>query len=468
MKRITVFLFALCASVLTAFCQPQVHVTEGILQGVEQSGIKMFLGVPFAQPPVGDLRWRAPQPASHWEGIRKAETFSDDPVQWNIFGDMEQRGPRQSEDCLYLNIWTPAQTMDEQLPVFIYFNGGGLLAGSGSEPRYDGRQMARRGIVSITANYREGYLGYLAHPQLTKESPYQGSGNYGFLDQVAALQWVYDNISQFGGDPRRITICGESAGSMSVSALLASPLSRHLIHQAIGSSGTVVGQRILTLREAEKEGEEIMKKLGKKNIAELRSMTAEQIVKALPMNNIPHYNIDNHFFTEQPDNTYSNGRQAHVNLLVGCNDIDIPGFDKATELWTDVHVKTSGRRVYRYYYTHPRPAMRTSGKIAMLAGGTREMTDEEKANVAKQNENLPKGAVHSADIEYSMGTLHTNRVYDWQPDDFVMSDIFLSYFANFVKTGNPNGLGLTEWLPATKQHPMRYLHLDVLCEMLDN
>ncbi len=442
--------------------QPQVTVHEGVLQGVEESGIKMFLGVPFAAPPVGNLRWKAPQPMTPWQGVRQPTKFGADPMQSNVFGDMVQRGGGQSEDCLFLNIWTPAKTMNEGLPVFIYFNGGGLIAGSGSEPRYDGRQLARKGIVAITANYREGIFGYFAHPQLSKETTYKGSGNYGFLDQVAAIKWVRDNIAKFGGDPNRITICGESAGSMSVSVLMASPLSRDMIHQAIGSSGAILGQPISTLQEAEKAGAELAKQLGKKNIRQLREMTAEELLKLAPMKTLPRYNIDNYFFTEQPTEVYNAGKQANINLLIGCNNLDIPGFDKITELWADVHARTTGKKVYRYFYTHPRPAMRETGKVAMLAGGTREMTAEEKA---KANQNIPKGAVHSADIEYSMATLHTNRVFDWQPDDFVMSDIFINYFANFIKTGDPNGLGLTEWTPATKANTKPYMHLDVKCEM---
>lgn len=218
--------------------QPQVKTNDGVLEGIDESGIKVFKGVPFAAPPVGEFRWKAPQPVQKWDGVRKADEFGPNPMQENVFGDMNFGTSKMSEDCLYLNIWTPAKTMDEKLPVFIYFNGGGLMAGSGSEPRYAGLSLARRGIVAITANYREGIFGYFAHPQLSKETSYKGSGNYGFMDQAAAIKWVKDNIAAFGGDPDHITIMGESAGSMSVSALMASPLSRGLIAQAMGSSGS--------------------------------------------------------------------------------------------------------------------------------------------------------------------------------------------------------------------------------------
>ena len=191
---------------------PQVKTADGILEGVDESGVKVFKGVPFAAPPVGDLRWKAPQPVQKWDGVRQAKEFGPNPMQQAIFGDMNFGTKEFSEDCLYLNIWTPAKTMTEKLPVLIYFNGGGLMAGSGSEPRYAGWSMARKGIVSITANYREGIFGFFAHPELSKETSYKGSGNYGFMDQVAAITWVKNNIAAFGGDPERITIVGESAG----------------------------------------------------------------------------------------------------------------------------------------------------------------------------------------------------------------------------------------------------------------
>ena len=218
----------------------QVQTKYGILEGFEQDGVKKFLGVPFAQAPVGDLRWKAPQPVQPWEGIREAKAFGDDPMQPNVFGDMNFRGSGRSEDCLYLNIWTTASTTADALPVLIYFNGGGLMAGSGSEPRYDGSSIAKEGVIGVTANYREGVFGFFAHPELTAASDYKGSGNFGFLDQVAAIQWVKENIAAFGGDPERINIVGESAGSFSVSLLMCSPLSKNLIAGALLSSGAEV------------------------------------------------------------------------------------------------------------------------------------------------------------------------------------------------------------------------------------
>ena len=504
--------------IMGTMAQTQVKTAEGILEGKDLSGIKVFKGVPFAAPPVGNLRWQAPQPVKHWDGVREAKEYGPNPMQEPLFGDMNFGTKVNSEDCLYLNIWTPAKTMKEHLPVLIYFNGGGLMAGSGSEARYAGDAMARKGIISITANYREGIFGFFAHPQLSKETTYKGSGNYGFMDQVAAIKWVKDNIEAFGGDPNRITIVGESAGSMSVSALMASPLCQGLFAQAMGSSGSVMGfKKVLTLKEAEQKGVEMAqniaaqmvgktdkakgkaskKKAPKADINMLRNLPAEELLKLAAVKSRPVYNIDGYFFVEQPEQTFAKGNQTKVPLLVGGNNqemtpwavlmgkqptvenlkagakatfgeenidelfrlygittdkdvLEQPGVNLASDIfldystwkWGNMHKLTSGQPVYRYRYCHPRPAMAIKGKVAALAGGVIDAKEGEAP--APQD----KGAVHSADIEYAMGTLPTNRVYDWQPADYMISDIFSQYYINFVKTGNPNGLGLPEW-PST-------------------
>ena len=489
--------------------QPQVKTNDGVLEGIDESGIKVFKGVPFAAPPVGEFRWKAPQPVQKWDGVRKADEFGPNPMQENVFGDMNFGTSKMSEDCLYLNIWTPAKTMDEKLPVFIYFNGGGLMAGSGSEPRYAGLSLARRGIVAITANYREGIFGYFAHPQLSKETSYKGSGNYGFMDQAAAIKWVKDNIAAFGGDPDHITIMGESAGSMSVSALMASPLSRGLIAQAMGSSGSVLGLRkVSTLAEAEKEGVEMAKKMGCKSLKDLRALSSEQLMKLAGVKSVPIYNVDGYFFTEQPEQTYAKGEQAQVPCLIGNNstemvpafimrgkpatienlkpvveetfkvsadkllplygintDADImnmPGYQLAGDMfivystwkWMNMQQQTSSKPVYRYIYCHPRPDMVLKDKVAGLAGGV-----QDKKDGAPVQPKIP-GAIHSADIEYEMGTLATNNVFAWTADDYAISDIFESYYANFIKTGNPNGLGLPEWTPINGQAVAPVMQID--------
>ena len=524
MRQFALTLAAMAISIATS-AQDAVSVktSYGILEGLDISGIKTFKGVPFAAPPTGDNRWREPQPLQPWQGIRECHDYAPDPMQEPIFGDMNFGANSISEDCLYLNIWTPAITMNEKLPVLIYFNGGGLMAGSGSEPRYAGMAMARRGMICVTANYREGIFGFFAHPELSKETAYKGSGNYGFLDQQAAIRWVHENISLFGGDPERITIAGESAGSMSVSALMASPLSRGLFAQAIGSSGSVIAdKRVKSLAEAEKAGVEMMRRMGYKNVKEMRRVPAEVLMKQANVRNVPVYNIDNHFLTEQPLATYAAGRQMRVPLLVGGNSLEMspaayfgyitmsgreitmediaktasgmfgdntdemlslygitapddiykqPGIDLCGDLflaystwrWGNIHNATSGQPVYRYLYSRERPKMMIEGKVAGLAGGVKDKTEAEEVVENK----IPEihGAVHSADIEYAMGNLPTNRVYDWQPEDYMVSDIFMGYYANFVKTGNPNGIGLPQWLPLDNSDSPGFMVIDVKTRM---
>ncbi len=485
----------------------EVKTQYGVLQGFEEDGVKKFLGVPFAQPPVGELRWKAPQPVQSWEGVRQAKQFGDDPMQPNIFGDMSFRGPGRSEDCLYLNIWTTAATTADALPVLIYFNGGGLMAGSGSEPRYDGTSLSKEGVICVTANYREGVFGFFAHPDLTASSEYKGSGNYGFLDQVAAIKWVKENISAFGGNPDRITIVGESAGSFSVSLLMCSPLSKDLIAGAMLSSGAeVLPFQPSSQADADAAGAELLKKAGISSLADAMAMNADSLQKLLPPKGMANVVLDGYFMTESADDVFEKGQQAQVPLLAGWNslegtpsqalnnqaptlanyknamkaqfgdmtdeifkaygletDEDVlsqKGFDLASDLFTgfptwkvcDYHAK-SGLPVYRYHYMHPRPQVsaKMGEKVAALAGGVRDKTEEEKKSEAQQPPIAP-GAVHSADIEYAMGTLDTNEYYDWNEDDYAISKLFLTYYANFCKTGNPNGKGLPEWMAITKDN----------------
>ena len=485
----------------------QVKTQYGVLEGFEEDGVKKFLGVPFAQAPVGELRWKAPQPVQAWEGVREAKTFGNDPMQLDIFGDMQFRGPGRSEDCLYLNIWTTAKTTADALPVLIYFNGGGLMAGSGSEPRYDGSAIAKEGVIGVTANYREGVFGFFAHPELTAASDYKGSGNYGFLDQVAAIKWVKENIAAFGGNPNRITIVGESAGSFSVSLLMCSPLSKDMIAGAMLSSGAEVLPYLPTAQaDADAAGAELLKQAGIASLADAMAMNADSLQKILPPRGMANVVLDGYFMTESADAVFERGEQAQVPLLAGWNslegtpmqmlrgqaptlqnyknamkaqfgdmtdeifeaygittDEDVVGqngFDLASDLFTgfptwkvcDYHAK-SGLPVYRYHYMHPRPQVseKMGDKTAALAGGVREKTAEEKKAEAQQPAIAP-GAVHSADIEYAMGTLDTNEFYDWQEEDYAISKLFLTYYANFCKTGNPNGKGLPQWTAITKEN----------------
>ena len=482
---------------------PVVKTVTGTIEGVNNSGIQVFKGIPFAQPPTGDLRWQAPQPVKHWEGIRPAKQFGPRPMQRPIFGDMNFRSDGMSEDCLYLNVWTPAKTKDERLPVLVYFYGGGFVAGDGSEPRYDGESMAREGMVALTVNYRLNVFGFFAHPELTEASPHRSSGNYGYLDQTAALRWVQENIAAFGGDPDNVTIAGESAGSISVSAQMASPLAKELMTRAIGESGSLLGALPpISLAEAEQRGVDFAQSVGATSLAELRAMSAEELLEATADRDIPYFSstVDGYFFPKPPLEIYANGQQALVPLLLGWNSEEMnyqallgkeeptpqhyqnvvqslygdqadeilklyPGttraevIQSATDLagdrfigystwkWYDLHSQTSDQPVYRYYYRHPRPAMRPEmgEAVAGLAGGV--VTGPE----ARENQAPPaRGAVHSAEIEYAMGNLPTNQVYDWQPEDYRVSSIMQGYFVNFIKTGDPNGLGLPTWHRANR------------------
>jgi para-nitrobenzyl esterase len=328
MKLKIQYLSSLAALLMTAlaattFAQTQVKIANGTLEGVvEKSGIRSFKGVPFGAPPVGDARWKPPQPVKAWTGVRKADKFGPRCMQRAIFGDMNFRSDGVSEDCLYLNVWTPAKTGKEKLPVLVYFFGGGFMAGDGSEPRYDGESMAAKGIVAISISYRLGVFGFMAHPELTKESPNHASGNYALFDQYASLQWVRDNIAAFGGDPKRVTIAGESAGSIAVSAQMASSLSKHLIAGAIGESGSIMGAlSAAPLADGEQAGVKFGAAIGKDSLAALRAMPAEQLLEATAKPGLPRFSpvVDGYFFPKDPAAIFAAGEQARVPLLVGSN-----------------------------------------------------------------------------------------------------------------------------------------------------
>lgn len=475
----------------------QIKVVNGTIEGSynTHTGIQTYFGVPFAKPPVGELRWKAPQPMNNWDGVKETKTFGPRPMQTMVFGDMKSRSDGLSEDCLYLNVWTPAKRDTKDLPVLVYFFGGGNVAGDASEPRYDGESMAKKGIVAVTVNYRLNVFGFLAHPGLSAEASYKASGNYGLLDQSAALQWVQKNIAAFGGDPNKVTIAGESAGSIGVSYQMASPLSKNLIAGAIGESGAGINPTMapVSLQEAEKDGLEFAQKAGYASIEELRKLSTRAIYEIYNESQRFGFSavIDGYFLPKTLPEIFESKEQAQVPLLLGWNSAEIPGmavlqgpvtednyvskvkemypkeYKKALELyphssekeillsatalasdrfiaystwkWFDLHRKNSKQAVYRYLYSKLRPPLANQNLISGLAGGTLE-----KSSDAPE---MPKavGAPHACEIEYCMGNLHLVGDYAWTADDYKVSETMHSYFANFIKTGNPNQTDLPNW-----------------------
>ncbi|MEO6720118.1 MAG: carboxylesterase family protein [Ferruginibacter sp.] len=511
MKKL-LFISLMSFSIMATNAQNNNRVTtaNGVVEGtIEASGVRSFKGLPFGAPPVGELRWKEPQPVQNWEGVRKADKFENGAMQPPIFGDMDFRFKGKSEDCLYLNVWAPAK--GNKLPVLVYFYGGGFVAGDGSEPRYDGESMATKGIIAVTVNYRLGVFGFFAHPELSKESPHQASGNYGLLDQYAALRWVQQNIAAFGGDPKKVTIAGESAGSVSVSAQMASPLSKDLIAGAIGESGSILGTlSAVPLKDGEASGVEFAKTVNANSLADLRAMPADKLGEAAGKFGPFRFGrtIDGYFFPKDPLEIFKAGEQAQVPLLVGWNseegnsrgilgnetptkenfekavkklygdnaaavlavynpaddaDVEQVATDLASDrfiglstwLWSDLQAKT-GKPVYRYLFSRPRPEMTAAmGDVSPgLAGGVvKNDANTKKAPPAK-------GAVHSAEIEYAMGNLPLNKVFDWKPEDYKVSKTMQAYFVNFIKTLNPNGAGLPKW-PAVSADKVPVMHIDV-------
>src|SRR5579884_3834747 len=295
------------AAVMYGALPTQIHTASGVVEGVRSADgkVAVFEGIPFAAPPVGKLRWQAPQPVAGWEGVRKATAFGPRCMQARIYSDMIFRDPGPSEDCLYLNVWTPANSAEANLPVMVWIYGGGFAAGAASEPRQDGSKLAEKGVVVVSMNYRLGVFGFFAHPELTKESGHNSAGNYGLLDQLAALRWVHDNIRAFGGDPGNVTIFGESAGSMSVNAQVTSPLAAGLFKQAIGESGGDFGftSPIPPLEQSEQNGQRFAQEIGAPTLKDLRAKSAQDLLQAaLKGRNVFRFwpNVDGYFFPESP------------------------------------------------------------------------------------------------------------------------------------------------------------------------
>ena len=452
-----------------AKAQP-IAIDSGQIEGSRIGQTWAFKGIPYAAPPVGALRWRPPQPAASWSGVRKATFHSPACPQLGSYPPDAAQEPT-SEDCLTLNVWAPATKSAGKLPVMVWIHGGGLMNGSGSLPNYAGNQLAARGVIVVTINYRLGALGFMAHPELNKESRHRGSGNYGLLDQVAALKWVHRNIAAFGGDPHRITIFGQSSGSFSVSMLVTSPLARGLFHRAIGQSGAVFEpvelDPLFTPNGAAEEGVRFAGKLGAKTLADLRTMPVALLLKTRFH---PQFNIDGYAIPASPHDAYAAGKQNKVDILIGSNasegtffldpaSVNVGNFDAvlgrdfpslllravgaspgktdaearkaAISIETDMRfrwgmwawathaVKSANGRVFFYRFTQ-RSAYRSGHPYFGL------------------------GATHGAELPYVFGDLD-ERAANWTAQDRDLAATIQQYWTNFARSGDPNGAGLPRW-----------------------
>jgi para-nitrobenzyl esterase len=473
-----VFLAALIFSRVTIGAP--VLTDTGALDGTTANGLVIYKGVPFATPPVGELRWREPQPVRPWTGIRTANEFAPACTQ-NTVSMPGEVPPPVSEDCLYLNIWAPTKKA-RSLPVFVWIYGGGYNSGSASMPLYWGDRLAHRGVIVVTVAYRVGPLGYLAHPALTKESPHHTSGNYGLMDQIAALEWVQTNIRAFGGDPNRVTIAGQSAGSMAVSMLMASPRAKGLFQRAIGQSGGLFEPLRLApfylLANAERDGEQYAATVGAESIEDLRKLPAEELMGGAA-GRVTHPVIEPYTLPASPYDVFAAGRQNDVPLLLGSNAeearalVDVSEVRAATfesdlrqafgplvspnvmavfphgtdeeakiarldierdirfgwDMWTWARLQAAtGREPVYYYYFKQKPPFPSKSIYASW------------------------GASHYAELWYMFDHL-SQEPWRWTVADKQLADAMASYWINFVRTGNPNSSGLPHWIPYTKAAP---------------
>ncbi|MGO9318891.1 MAG: carboxylesterase/lipase family protein [Terracidiphilus sp.] len=465
-----------------------VKTAQGKVRGktINDRKVHAFLGLPYAAPPVGDLRWKAPLPPARWKGERDASKFSARCAQNHVFDDMIFQDGGASEDCLFLNVYAPADAgKKSKLPVMFWIHGGGYSGGASSEPRHNGDFLPLKGVVLVTINYRLGVFGFLATSDLAKEAN-GATGNYGLLDMVAALQWVKANIKNFGGDPDNVTIFGESAGSLAVSALMASPAARGLFQKAIGESGAAFSVPLPTdtLESREKSDGEWVASLGVKSLEELRALPAGKILDAAKSKGATGFwpVVDGMFFTETVADTYAAGKQAHVPLLAGWNR-DEGSFYAMRPVTAEQFKSMIGglykERAEEFLKLYPadtdEQALRSAidyGSDNFVAFNTWKWIEAHRKTGAPTDRSSSVGwktgdspvyryhlelaappskyhpgsfAFHSDDIEYVFGTLDTRPGAVWRPEDRKLSEQMMSYWTNFAKTGDPNGPGLPPW-----------------------
>lgn len=462
---------------------PVISTEYGPVQGVMENGLSVFRGIPFAAPPVGELRWRAPQPPQKWEQPRMAEKFALDPFQGN--GSQ----PGVGEDCLYLNIWSPAKSAAERVPVLVWIYGGGFSFGSTATPVHNGEHLAKKGVILVSINYRVGTLGFLAHPELTAESSDHVSGNYGLEDMIAGLRWVKQNIAAFGGDPEKVTIFGESAGGIAVSMLCASPQAKGLFQGAISQSGgsfgptrptTYPGENMKVLADAEKAGVAYAEKAGVKSIAELRKIPAEKLPPswgsgaAWPI-------VDGYIIPDDQYKLYANEKYNVTPILVGYNSDEGLSFSYAKTpaefvAQTKERFGPFAEKLLKAYpageNTVPRTARNLSRDAAFgwqtWAWATLQAKDgnapvyyyhfDQHAEHPAGTPEADHGTPHGVDVPYVFQTLEGNQK-TITAGDRAVSDLMSTYWTNFAKRGNPNGDGVPQWPQfTTDDHRVMYFH----------
>jgi para-nitrobenzyl esterase len=451
-----------------------VKTADGKVHGktINDGKVRAWLGLPYAAPPVGDLRWKAPQPAARWKGDRDATQFGAHCAQNHVFDDMVFQDAGPSEDCLFLNVYAPA-TADSKskLPVMFWIHGGGFSGGASSEPRHNGDFLPLKGVVLITINYRLGVFGFLATSDLAKEAN-GAAGNYGLMDMVAALQWVKNNIKEFGGDPANVTIFGESAGSFAVSTLMASPMAQGLFAKAIGESGAALGKGPLNyqpIAEREVKDDKFVASLNVTSLAQLRALPAQTILDAAkkPGVGFPP-DVDGKLLTEPVPETYEAGKQAHVPLLAGWNADEGSFFamrGMTAAQWKEFAETNFKDRAPEFLKLYPgdtdAQALRSAidyGSDAFIAFGTWSWLEAHRKTgqapvyryhfeLAATPSKFHPGtfAFHSDDIEYVFGTLDTRPGWNVRPEDRTLSDAVMTYWTNFARTGDPNGTGEPNW-----------------------
>ncbi|MGA7160055.1 MAG: carboxylesterase family protein [Bacteroidota bacterium] len=477
------FFVTMCIMLAVGFVIAQapaaVKVEEGLLQGTSEDGLTVYRGIPFAAPPVGDLRWRAPQPAAKWDGVRQADKFAPGPIQsWGAASG-------KSEDCLYLNVWTPAQSPHDRIPVLVWIYGGGFNGGSTSEPTYSGEKLAKKGVVLVSIAYRVGRLGFLAHPELSAENPNHVSGNYGILDMIAGLQWVQKNISAFGGDPTKVTIFGESAGGIAVSMLCASPLAKGLFSGAVSESGgsfgpprstTYPGENMKRLADAERDGEAYAKSAGVSSIAELRKIPADKLPMSGFGKGMAWPIMDGWVVPDDQYKLYEAGKFNDTPILVGYNSDEGASFSpgKTPEDYI-TGVKTRYGRfaesLLKAYPVDSNSVPKTARDLARDAtfgwhtwswARLQSKIGKSKAYLYyfDQHPDFPEGSPragygspHGQEVVYVFNHLDASKPQTTKTD-LSISDAMATYWTNFAKNGNPNGTGMPEWPAFSDANPV--------------